>query len=72
MANFEPNRKGLAAFEKQATKALQEGVNAVAQRHAGASKAVIRSALVAEMKRRGFADFEPGDDLVKRIHDAGD
>lgn len=70
MANFEFNRKGMGDFEKAAQRALQEGVNVVAQKHAGASATVIRSALTAEMKRRGFADFKPGDDLVKLIQDA--
>lgn len=67
MANFKPHEAGLKAFEKQAQRALQDGVNAVSSTHGGEVAATIRRALRAEMKRRGFVDFEPGDELVRQV-----
>ncbi len=71
MSNFEPNKKGLAALQKQAEKAVKESLEAVAARHASSTDATIRSAIKREMKKRGFSDFEPGKDMIDVVKQSG-
>lgn len=57
--------------QKRFQQAVTEGADAVAKTLAGASRKAIRDALVIELKRRGFADFEPPKDLIDRIRAEG-
>ncbi len=57
--------------QKRLQQAVTDGADAVAKTLAGASRKAIRDALIIELKRRGFADFEPPKDLIDRIRAEG-
>jgi Sec-independent protein translocase protein TatA len=68
---FEENPEGINEMGRALGKAITEARKEVAATHSESSDDEIRRAFKAAVKKRGYPNFEPSDDMIAAIRAGG-